>query len=112
MGGPGVFWGRPVGQARRPERKRSEERRVGKSVDHCVTGVQTCALPISLRNKIFLLSQLSEIRSRQRGTLCSPQKPFTDTKDKSTSGAPAAGQLSNGWSWCFLGATSGASSST
>src|SRR5476649_2906420 len=26
---------------------RSEERRVGKSVDHCVTGVQTCALPIS-----------------------------------------------------------------
>src|SRR5476649_863879 len=29
--------------------RRSEERRVGKSVDHCVTGVQTCALPISLR---------------------------------------------------------------
>src|SRR5947207_655663 len=36
--------------------RRSEERRVGKSVDlgvhrirdHCVTGVQTCALPISL----------------------------------------------------------------
>src|SRR5882672_8407437 len=27
-------------------RSRSEERRVGKSVDHCVTGVQTCALPI------------------------------------------------------------------
>src|SRR5262252_8523375 len=26
--------------------ERSEERRVGKSVDHCVTGVQTCALPI------------------------------------------------------------------
>src|SRR5882672_5066452 len=25
---------------------RSEERRVGKSVDHGVTGVQTCALPI------------------------------------------------------------------
>src|SRR5882672_6867895 len=28
---------------------RSEERRVGKSVDHCVTGVQTCALPICRR---------------------------------------------------------------
>src|SRR5215204_1925223 len=28
---------------------RSEERRVGKSVDLCVTGVQTCALPIYLK---------------------------------------------------------------
>src|SRR5882672_10612951 len=29
---------------------RSEERRVGKGVDHCVTGVQTCALPIWIKS--------------------------------------------------------------
>src|SRR5476649_1742696 len=39
-----------------PKWFRSEERRVGKSVDHCVTGVQTCALPISLLSSIALIS--------------------------------------------------------
>src|SRR5476649_1465544 len=45
----GTAWSRlhPNGSAR--SRSRSEERRVGKSVDLGVTGVQTCALPIYTR---------------------------------------------------------------
>src|SRR5476649_37794 len=34
---------------------RSEERRVGKSVDLCVTGVQTCALPIYEDDVLYVM---------------------------------------------------------
>src|SRR5882672_6848377 len=40
-------------------KSRSEERRVGKSVDHCVTGVQTCALPIYKVDRVNQLAPVS-----------------------------------------------------